>query len=272
LRRSESGAEDATKLARAESGTPMNDDGKRQTTIGKGVEILHILAEGESRFSKIQKALGYGNGTTHRLLKNLLDAGLIVQDPLSKDYLLSNEILKLAAKIEDGFAHLSLIATREMERLRDSSEETVCLCKRVGLKKIIVEEVRSHHGIKFEYGKGYSSSFHSGATGIALLSHLAEADLEKLIERVELVQETPDTVVNKNQLRARVSEARQNGYAISFGEVTPGTASLSVPLQDGTSSFALTVVGPASRFFPKTMLAETQAAARRIEAAVGVRR
>ncbi|SMF36808.1 transcriptional regulator, IclR family [Tistlia consotensis] len=251
---------------------PSAEIAKRQTTIGKSVEILHILAEGETRFSNIQRALGYGNGTTHRLLKSLLDAGLIVQDPVSKDYLLSNEILKLAAKIEDGFAHISLIATREMERLREESGETVCLCKRVGLRKIIAEELASQHGIKFEYGKGYSSSFHSGATGVALLSLLDEAAVEKLLDKAELVQETPDTVIDRSRILARVAEARRNGYAVSYGEVTPGTASLSVPLQDGTSSFALTVVGPANRFFPKSMLEATLAAARRIEGAINAQR
>lgn len=131
--------------------------------------------------------------------------------PVSKDYLPSSEIPRLAAKIERGYAHITVVAKREMDRLRELSNETICLCKRVGLRKIVVEERTTFQGIKFEYGKGYSSSFHSGATGTVLLSLLDDETVEKLLDKFELVQETPQTIMEKGRILARVSEARQDG-------------------------------------------------------------
>lgn len=239
---------------------------KATNTVGKSAQLLDLLAEGVSRFSQLSRITGYSNGTLHRLLKNLSDAGFVSQDPLTKDYFLSADLLRLAAKMESQFSRHAMVASEEMYGLRDITRETVCLCRRMGTRKTIIEEVLSPHGIKFEYGRGYSSRFHSGATGIALMSHMSAEDLQYLLARVPLEQETDRTVMDPAQILARVQEVRQAGYAISFGEVTPGTASISVPIQDGTGLYALTVVGPAARFFPAGAAEPVMAAARRIEA------
>lgn len=97
------------------------------------------------------------------------------------------------------------------------------------------------------------------------MSHMAPDDLRYVLERVPLEMETSKTVISPSQILARVHEVGQVGYAISFGEVTPGTASISVPIQDGTGLYALTVVGPATRFSPLNAAEQTMAAARRIE-------
>ncbi|MCD1636475.1 IclR family transcriptional regulator [Martelella mediterranea] len=239
---------------------------KPQSSIRKSIDILFLLADGETRFSRIGKQLGFGNGTTSRLLKNLMDAGMVTQDPLTKDYFLSSDILKLSARVESSYMQVAIAALAEMEALRDETHETVTLCKRIGLRKVIVEEITSHHGIKFEYGKGYSSSFHSGATGIALMTHLRPQELSMLLESGPLEAETQATVIKPNEIAARIDAARRDGYAISFGEVTVGTASVSVPLDDGSGSYALTVVGPANRFHPQAAVTAVKEAVKRIEA------
>jgi len=214
------------------------------------------------------KMLGYGNGTTHRLLKNLINAGLVIQDPLSKGYFLSSDVFRLAARIENSLFHVKMAALHEMEHLRDETKETVVLCKRVGLRKVIVEEITSPHGIKFEYGKGYSSQLHSGATGIALLTHLDEKNFHLIMEKSPPKADTKNTIVDVGQILAHVKAAIRDGYSISFGEVTEGTAAVSVPLMDGSNSFALTVVGPAARFYPQAAAETVKAAARSIEARI----
>lgn len=239
---------------------------KATNTVGKSAQLLDLLAEGVTRFSQLSRITGYSNGTLHRLLKNLSEAGFVSQDPLTKDYFLSADLLRLAAKMESQFSRYTMVASEEMYALRENTDETVCLCRRMGTRKAIIEEVVSPHGIKFEYGRGYSSRFHSGATGIALMSHMSVEDLRYVLERVPLEKETDKTLMNPAQIMARVQEVKQVGYAISFGEVTPGTASISVPIQDGTGLYALTVVGPASRFFPQGAAEQVMAAARRIEA------
>lgn len=239
---------------------------KATSTVGKSAQLLDLLAGGITRFSQLSRTTGHSNGTLHRLLKNLSDAGFVSQDPITKDYFLSSDLLRLAAKVESQFFRHVMVASDEMYRLRNLTEETVCLCRRMGTRKTIVDEVVSPHGIKFEYGKGYSSRFHSGATGVALMSHMPTEDLSYLLERVAILQETDKTVLGVQEILARVHEARRVGYAISHGEVTPGTASISAPLHDGTGLYALTVVGPATRFFPQSAAESVLAAAERIAA------
>lgn len=238
---------------------------KARSTVGKSAELLDLLAEGVVRFSQLSRMTGHSNGTLHRLLKNLSDAGFVSQDPLTKNYHLSADILRLAAKMEGQNSRYVMVVSDEMYALRQITGETVCLCRLMGTRKTIVEELVSPHGIKFEYGRGYSSRFHSGATGVALMSHMPVEDLRYVLERVDLEMATSKTVMNTAEILARVDEARQLGYAISFGEVTPGTASISAPIHDGTGLYALTVVGPSMRFSPLEAVDQVMAAVKRIE-------
>jgi len=224
------------------------------STLDKSVRILNLIFNDVNRFTDIMKSMGYGKGTTHRFLRNLENTELIFKDPLTKKYYLGELIYKFASI--DAF-HTLLIAISSnqiLHKLQKISGETVCLCKRIGIKKLIVDEFPSESKIKFSYGKGFSSPIYTGATGRALLSLLKDSDVNLLLANTNLVASTPRTIVDKNKLIKKIKKVRLDKYAISYGEATGGTAAISVPLYDGTNSFALSVVGPENRFRPEAIV------------------
>ena len=230
--------------------------GANDSAISKAVAILHLLANDINRLSDIKKHLGFSNSTTHRLLKNLESTGIIVQDPITKHYFLGNDIIKWASKESISHHNLVLSASTELEHLHRFSGETVFICKRVGTQKLVIEELPSDFTIKLTYGKGFGSPVYTGATGRALLSLLDEYELSQFFNNIQLVPATAKTIIDKETLLAEIQRVKINGYAISYGEASPESAAISVPLQDGTGLFALTVVGPENRFNPEKVISK----------------
>jgi len=222
-------------------------------SIIKGGRVLRNLANEVDRVSDLSKELQLSKSTVHRLLKSLEMSGMVMQDPLTRRYYLGPLILELAA--QPGIAHhgLTLCAFSEMKRLRDLCRETVLLHIRCGVERLCLDELQSLEQIKYTGGKGVSTPIYTGSAGKVLLSKLPDAELHVILENLTLVLLTPSTVKDKETLLTEVMKAREQGYAMSFGERTPGSASISVPVSNYICPVALSVLGPDNRFSSKMM-------------------
>lgn len=82
--------------------TERNNDGK---DIGAGsvsrlfavLRALGEVPEGGERVTQLAQQVGLSQPTTHRLLRSLMDEGMVEQDARSKRYRLSLEFFALAA-------------------------------------------------------------------------------------------------------------------------------------------------------------------------------
>lgn len=223
-------------------------------SIIKGSRVLRHLANEVDRVSDLSKELQLSKSTVHRLLKSLEMSGMVMQDPLTRRYYLGPLILELAA--QPGIAHhvLTLCAFSEMKRLRDLCGETVLLHIRCGVERLCLDELQSPEQIKYTGGgRGISEPIYTGSAGKVLLSKLPDAELHVILDNLTLILLTPSTITDKEALLTEVKKAREQGYAMSFGERTPGSASISVPISSYICPVALSVLGPDNRFSSKMM-------------------
>lgn len=226
---------------------------KTINSIVRASNVLRCLADGVGRVSEISHYMGLPKGTTHRLLKTLESTGFVVQDPVSRLYSLGNLITELASNPLITHQNLIVCSYEEMEKLRDSTSETVLLHVRVGLERVILEEVQSPHNLRYSSGKGDSSPIYTGAAGKVLLSELEQGDLEILLKNTRLLPITKNTITDQRVLFKEVEEARKHGYAESCGEAQEGSAAVAVPIRNYACPLALSIVGPESRFLLKRM-------------------
>jgi DNA-binding IclR family transcriptional regulator len=85
-----------------------------------------------------------------------------------------------------------------------------------------------------------------------LLAQLNDAELGELLEKIQLETTPSNYVHNKQGLKREIAKTRKDGYAISFGQRVPGSASISVAIQNYIVPVALTVLGPKDRIRAKT--------------------
>ncbi len=217
-------------------------------SITKGADILKGLSEGVDRISDLSVSLQLSKSTVHRLLKTLEESNLVKQDPVTRRYCLGPLIIELASRPIIAHQNLILCAFQDMRDLRDRSGETVVLHIRIGLERICLEELQSLQNIKFTAGKGFVAPIYTGSAGKILLSELEPGDLMLLMRNLHPVPVGPNTITDKKKLLDELEKTKRQGYAVSFGERIPGSASVSVPIRNYISPVALSILGPDNRF------------------------
>ncbi len=217
-------------------------------SIVKGAEILKSLSIGVDRITDLSKRHHINKSSMHRLLKSLEKCLLVQQDPIARRYYLGPLVMDLALKPIIAHRNLTTCAFEDMKYLRDISRETVVLYIRIGDQKICLEELQSLEEIKYATDKGAVAPIYTGSSGKMLLSELKNNELHLLLKNLRLVSITPNTITNKKTLLNAVKKAREQGYAISFGERVPGGSSISVPIRNYICPVALSISGPDNRF------------------------
>jgi DNA-binding IclR family transcriptional regulator len=116
-------------------------------------------------------------------------------------------------------------------------------------------------------GLGYSGSLLRGASGLAILAHIAPKELASI-----LAQES--NRVDARGLRRRLSEVSRDGFALSGGDFIVGAQAIASPVFDrqGQAIGSLGLFGPSARF-PAKRVSEcarsVKASAAALSAALG---
>lgn len=230
-------------------------ESKIVNSIVRAALILQALSNGNSRLGKISESVKLSKGTTHRLLLTLAKVGFVVQDPLTQGYHLGQGLLQLFS--DPILSHNSLIscAFDEMAYLKDLTRETVLLDLRAGLQKVCIEKIDSPENLKYTNERGFAAPLYVGGGGKVLLSELKDDEINIILKQISFVPITSNTIIDAEQLRAEIKKVRRQGYATSFGERVPGSSCVSVPVKNYVAPVALSILGPASRFTPKRIMA-----------------
>ncbi len=223
-------------------------------SIARSAVILRILSNGIDRISDLSNELHLSKSTIHRLLKTLKTSEFVMQDPITRRYYLGPLIIELASKPFVAHESLIICGLEQMKYLRDLSGETVVLHIRIGLERICLEELQSFENIKYTAGKGFIAPIYTGSAGKILLSELNDNELQVLLNNIHLKPIGPKTITEKRVLLKELEKVREQGYATSFGERVPGSASISIPIKNYICPVALSILGPDNRFSLDIML------------------
>lgn len=160
-------------------------------------------------------------------------------------------------------------AIRERMRvLRDAVGETTCLAHRRDAQVVYLEVVESVHSIRFSVQVGDTRPVHANSMGKAMLSTLADDELDRVLRSLTYTRFSPNTRVTPEALAADIELGRRRGWYGNDGETAPDALAAAVPVRIGGDWLGLAVVGPKPRMAPdlERHLHALRAAARDIEA------
>jgi DNA-binding IclR family transcriptional regulator len=89
--------------------------------------------------------------------------------------------------------------------------------------------------------EGKRMGLHCTALGKALLTHLAESEMEKLVKKQGLLRHNENTVVSLTKLKSQCASIRRIGYSIDDEEEEIGVRCIGAPLFDGTQKVVAAV-------------------------------
>ena len=198
--------------------------------------------------SEIAERSGTPLTTAHRLLAELTDWGALVRRS-DGQYEIGRKLwdLGLLAPVQ---MELRQVAAPFLLDLHTTIRDTVHLAVRDGLSALYVDRISGRDSVPVVSQVGSRLPLHATGVGKVLLAAAPGDVLDRALH--SLTVQTRHTVTDPVRLRRELAEVRRRHYARTSEEMSPGAASLAVPVQvEGRSGpvvvAALGVVVPPRR-------------------------
>jgi DNA-binding IclR family transcriptional regulator len=213
--------------------------------------LLNILtslgAERGQTLSELADGLGLPRPTTLRFLRSLEEGGWVLRDDRGR-YSLGPAVVTLATQYL-WTDHVLVVASPQMAELRDRVGETVSLSRRVGARRVCVQEFPSPESLRLILGLGDYGPLHAGASGLVLLAALPGEERRELMEgRLERL--TSRTITTLDGLDAECERVAAQGFSVTHSQRTPGGVAVAVPVRDAGAPngvSALAIYAPETR-------------------------
>lgn len=250
------------------------------SSVSQALRVLDLLqGEEELGVTEVAARLGLSTSSTHRLLNTLAAAHYVRQVRAGGKYRLGPAMQ--GAEEASAIDHCVEVALPHMQRLRDSSGETVHVVALKGSKVKFVAAMESQQTMRVTNRAGHLLPANATAAGKLLLSLLPPAEVDRLLG-TDLPSSTDLTITDLAELHAELGRTAAAGYGRNYSEAELGVAALAVPIRrpEGRVLCALTLTGPDSRFNPghrpgvsvreRELLTQLQGCADRISAELSV--
>ena len=219
----------------------MHSKPQTVSSLHRAVEILRSLAlaapAGGQRVSDLSKTLGLSQATTHRLLQQLVEEGLVEQMADSKRYALGLDWFALAARAGDR-AGLREACRPALLRLGAALGDSVFLLVRAGFDAMCLDRWEGPFPVRTFTGDiGGRVPLGVGQGSMAILAHLDEGERDEIM-RYNVPRIRHLGSVDEVFLRAEVERVRRQGYASTNSGLIEGMAGVAVPVLDGQGRIA----------------------------------
>lgn len=216
-------------------------------SVDRALKLLDILIDKKEAISlsEISEIADLNISTTHRLLNTLVQRGFVTQTEESSKYKLGYRLFEIAGILEDQI-NLKRIVRPYLEEIVDECNETANLVVLDGAEVVYIDQVESTNMMRMFAQVGSKGPAHSLGSGKALLAYLSEAELDRLLNELELKEFTENTITDSEQLKEHLKEIREQGYAVDDEEMEEGVCCAAAPIRnrDGKVIAAISVSGP----------------------------
>jgi DNA-binding IclR family transcriptional regulator len=238
------------------------------------LKVLELLAEEpfELSFTDLAAKLEIPKASAHRLCTTLIEANLIVQEPVTRRYMLSSHALWVGS----GYLRHSPIyraAFFPMQELARQVPGTVQL------------GVLDQDYVLFIHSVGYSGAPHAfadvglrrplnaTASGKIFLAGMSQEDVERIMEK-STEKYTSSTITSIVKMRQEITQVRKMRYARNVEELLPGYWVLAAGVggQENRPAAAISLTLPLEEFSPEnemTISALVKDAARKASLQLG---
>ena len=217
-------------------------------TVERAINVLYHVCESDNPTSltEVSKALELDKATTLRLLSTLVSGDLLKQDAQTRSYFIGPGILRLSRFWRHD---LRSICRPHLKSLLDQFDETVCLIEPRGLDRICIDVLETRKELRVVAELGRVQPIYSGASGRVILAALPEQEMLAILDQIELLPLTPQSVTDRARYLKEIGVARKQGYAYAVDQVIVGSAGVSAPIVNANGGVVAAVVvrGPAAR-------------------------
>jgi DNA-binding IclR family transcriptional regulator len=205
-----------------------------------------------ARLTDLALSTGLSAPTVRRILRCLIDEGMVLQSSATRRYQLGPLFAELGLNTS-SYRTRATRSQRALERIASETECSVHLTMRSGFETVSIGRAVSGGPIRIAtVDVGDRFPIGVGPAGVSMLAALDRDEVEAIIEVV--APSLPSYLgFDADSLRAEVEFARKHKYAICRERIVPGVSSIGVllppvegwpPLALSTASITESITGP----------------------------
>ena len=204
--------------------------------LDRAVAILGHLSKGNHegmKGSELAELLELNASTAHRIISALEQHGLIERDAATKRFRLGLKLFQLGAVAADHSGYRRLFRPA-LQRIAAKTGDSVFLMGRTGPNSICVDRQEGSYIIDSLTGRiGGRIPLGVGPASQCILAFLDDAEAESIIA-ANADQYARFNNLSSDEIRERLPEIRQKGYAFDHGRLVEGISAIAVPIQTST--------------------------------------
>lgn len=191
----------------------------------------------------IMSDFGLSRSSTFRHLQTLKALRFIEPGRRSGEFVLGPAVEELSL-IRSSHLSLPALARPAIERLAETTGESVLLTRRSGDGVVVIASVESSRVLRVSIAAAEGAPLHQGSFGKLHLALLDAPERDRVLARLA----ADGGIADAAAFRAELEQIRRAGHAFSDGEIEIGMSSLSVPVPvEGGPLVALSIAGPVFR-------------------------
>lgn len=196
---------------------------------------------------EIGDKLGYAPSSTFQLIKNLAERDYLLINE-KKIYSLGPKLIHLGACTSE-YLNINQIAKPILKKIVEKVNETIFLAIMSDKEVVYIDRVDSFRSMWTNVRIGSRKPLHCTALGKAFLTFSNYEKSKEIINQINLVPHTKNTITDKDMLIEELNKFKSLGYTVDDEELVEGMLCISVPIYDYKKDVvaALSVSGPKER-------------------------
>jgi DNA-binding IclR family transcriptional regulator len=233
---------------RSLDGGPEAADWRGGSQLSRGLAALELLARQPATAADIARKIGVNRSTALRMLGELEELGYVQRDPTTKHY--STRAQRFYDLVINHHQHSDWaeLVRPVLALMREESGEATVLSVPANGMMVYISYFPSDHVVAVRERLGAVRPMHCSALGQAYLAALSEESLDLELGRLRYEGGSARAVKGPLELRERVNEARQRGYALDLDETFEGASCVAAPVRiQGVVIGSVAISGPSVR-------------------------
>jgi IclR family KDG regulon transcriptional repressor len=188
-------------------------------SVTKLIRALEYLADNKDWVSlrTMARDLDLSAASTFRILDSLKKLEYVHQEDNGSRYKLGMKIAGVSAKVLSN-NNLNQIAHPFLQKLTALTNETSHLAALDGNEIVYIDKVDTPQAISMRSRVGQHARMNTTAVGKAILASLPQAEFEQLIEKMDLLAITPNTIIKRDLFYQEIINIRGSGYSVDNEE------------------------------------------------------
>jgi DNA-binding IclR family transcriptional regulator len=238
-------------------------------SIEKGAKILSLFTYARSRWgiTEIARELNLSKTTTFNLVSTLEKVGYLLKNEEIQKYELGVRVASIGATMVSNMElnHKGAAVVQELA-------STYGISCRMGVWDrdavlVIFNGIPGNESQPASYQAGPRVPGYVTAMGRAMLSHMDIEEVQRYLDRIQLIKYTTKTKVKKSEILKELAETKKRDYSICNEEMAHGDASIGAPIFNRKNQIAaaITFVGNAETIMGPQMMNYTNALCRKAQ-------